>query len=376
MDCKKFSGSVLKNWKDKKAVNPNTNRKIGFWTNTFNRIENECNVYNDCKSIKGMKNIDAFSCYLDSVLFILLIIPNKHIDKALLHKKLNIHNVGNVCFKKDSQKNLEAAILIQDELQKISFSIRNGKHIGSHTCRDFLKIIKRYCKESSYPKFYASEQRAPNDFIEFIFDLFHVDRYFKNEIVVKNIYKKKHYSPILKAFTSQTITKNAHCIWNVPNELIKPETHLKKYLRIGDVSRYDKNDPLFLQADKAKQNPILYMKATRSFKKLPPFLVFEITRVQVMTGAFNDSNIIPDPYIKNLSLYGIIVHIGYTEPSDPIDLLSGGIGSGHYVAYFKCKGEWYKYDDLQNEVSYIGSYNDLIAKTEVCSNGTLYFYST
>lgn len=376
MDCKKFTSSVLKNWKDKKAVNPKTNRKIKFYTDTFNKVENECNVYHDCKSIKGMKNIEAFSCYLDSVLFVLLIIPNKHIDKALLHKKLNAHNIGNVCFKKNPTKNLEAANRIQDELQKISFSIRNGRHIGSHTCQNFLNIIKRFCKQSSYPKFFASQQRAPNDFIEFLFDLFNVDAYFKNEIVVKNIYKKKHYSPILKGFTSHATTKNAHCIWNIPNELLEPDAHLRRYLRVADVSHYGKDDPLFLQADTTKQHPILYKKATRAFKKLPPFLIFEVTRVQVMTGEFNDSRIVPDRYIKNLSLYGIIVHLGYKEPTNPIDALSGGIGSGHYVAYFKCKGEWYEYDDLEAEVSHVGSYEDLINETSACTRGTLYFYSS
>lgn len=376
MDCQKFTNDVLKNWKDQKVVNPKTKRKVRFWTDTFNKVENECNVYHDCQSIKGLKNIESFSCYLDSVLFLLLVIPNKHMDKAILFKKLTTHNINNVCFKKDAVKNLEAASRIQNELQKISFSIRNGKYIGNPTCRNFLKIIKHHCKESSYPKFFTSEQRAPNDFIEFLFDLFDVDKHFKNEIQITNVYKKKHYSPILKNFTSEITVKNAHCIWNVPNEVLEPDTHLKKYLKIKDVSHYEKEHPLYLQSDKTKQHPILYKKATRSFKKLPPFLVFEITRVQIMTGAFNESRIIPDAYIKNLSLYGVIVHRGYSESSDPLDVLKGGIGSGHYVAFFKCKGDWYEYDDLDSEISYIGSYDDLITKTDVCTQGTLYFYST
>lgn len=373
-DCKIFTNNVLRNWKIQKVKNPKTNRNIKFWTNTFNSIEQQCNVYNDCKSIKGMKNIEAFSCYLDSALFLLLVIPNKHIDKSILFKNLNIHNINMVCSKKDSEKNLEAIINIQNELQKISFSIRNGKWIANHTCGNLLKIIKDQCKDSSYPKFFISTQRAPNDFIQFLFDIFNVDKYFKYSIAVKNIYKKKHY---LKNINSSQFTyKNASPVWHVPNEVLQPNTKIRKYLKIKEINHYDKEEPLFLEADVLKQEPILYKKTTRSFEKLPKFLIFEISRVQLVSGIFNESRIIPDKNIKNLQLYGIIVHVGYTEPSDPLDFMMGNVGSGHYIAYFKCKGNWYEYDDLDSKINHIGTYQHLIDDTNVCTHGTMYFYST
>ena len=64
------------------------------------------------------------------------------------------------------------------------------------------------------------------------------------------------------------------------------------------------------------------------------------------------TKIIPEEIIrvgdKRLQLTGIITH------------QEGGIG--HYFSYYLCNEEWFRYNDLVNEVRHVGSYQDLITK--------------
>lgn len=375
MDCASFINDALAHWSEKKVTNPQTQRKVRFWTETFKKLEKDCNVYQDCLNIKGMSNVAGFTCYLDSALFLLLVLPNKHIDRAILFKPLSTQNIKRVCFKTDAQMNLQTAMMIQDALRKTAFSIRSGRFVKKTTCQNLLRILQVHCKESTYPQFFTATQRAPNDFIEFLFDLFDIDRSFSNEMIVTNVYRLKSYTSILTQFTSTTTIANAHCVWNVPSELLQPGS-IRRYLKIRDVSHFPKDNPLYLEADAAHAFPIRYRRSTRTFRRIPPYLIFEINRVEILTGAFNETAIIPDPYIHNISLYGVIVHVNYVPPAAPMDGLQGSVGSGHYIAYFKCKGDWYLYDDLRGSIDLVGNYDTLLATTNVRTHGTLYFYSS
>lgn len=370
--CKKFSRRVIKNWEEKEVRNPFTNRMVRFYTKTFDKLSDQCNLYNDCKVMKGLSNYKSFSCYLDSVLFLLLAVENKYVDRYILFKELTTTNIGKECFKTNPEKNRKAVQAIQDQLQKLCFEIRHGIYLPTIQCKNFLKILQELCKQTSYPKFYKARQRAPNDFLSFLFEVFDIDRHMHLTIIQKNSYKKtatqKHF---IKKYNTITETHNAHCIWNVPVTLLQEPTSMKKLLTVTEEDSLE--TPLFHEKDTEKKDALHYYKTTRFFKKPPPFLVMELTRVDPLTGQFVNTAIVPDEHMKGLTLYGIIVHVGYVQQQ--VSGVMGSIGSGHYIAYFLCKGKWFEFNDLGASITYIGTYKDLVSKTNVARKGVLYFYS-
>lgn len=370
--CKKFSVRVIRNWKEKTVKNPFTNRTVRFYTRTFDKLSYQCNLYNDCKVMKGLSNYKSFSCYLDSTLFLLLAVENRYVDRYILFKELSTTNVGRECFKTDPQKNLKAIMSIQDELQKLCFEIRHGIYLPTIQCKNFLKILRDSCKETSYPKFYKAQQRAPNDFLSFLFEIFDIDRHMRLTIIQRNSYKRtasqKHF---MKKYNTVTETKNAHCIWNVPVTLLQQPTSMKKLLVVTEEDVLD--TPIYHEKDTEKKHPLYYYRTTRFFKNPPPFLVMELTRIDPITGKFVDTAILPDQHIKSLNLYGVIVHVGYVQQKT--SGVMGSIGSGHYIAYFLCKGKWFEFNDCGASITHIGTYKDLLSKTDVAKKGVLYFYS-
>lgn len=371
--CTEFSEGVIQQWNHKQVKNPFTNRTIRFFTRTFEDISNRCSMYNDCKTMKGLSNYKSFSCYLDSVLFLLLAIENKYVHRYILFKDLTVSNIGKECVKTDPEKNLQAVQSIQDALQKLCFEIRHGAYLSSIQCKDFLKILRSMCKDTSYPKFYKTRQRAPNDFLSFLFEVFRIDDHLHLTILQKNQYKTSSgHKSFLRQFTTSTETKNAHCIWNVPVGVIgdKP-CHLKEFMTIQEDDTL--SSPIFHEKDTGKLHPIAYYKTTRRYKKVPPFFVMEVSRIDPLTGIFVGTRITPDLHIKDVSLYGIIVHVGYIQQQ--VTGMQGSVGSGHYIAYFACKGKWFEYNDLGPSLTYIGGYKDLLENTNVAEKGVLYFYS-
>jgi ubiquitin C-terminal hydrolase len=95
-------------------------------------------------------------------------------------------------------------------------------------------------------------------------------------------------------------------------------------------------------------------------------IVFSINRTYLNEEGEEDtlwkSVVAPETFSlddKILHLTGITIHTGHE----------------HYVAVIKCENNWYFYDDLKNDVKYIGKYEDML-KIDInpMTHGTLYFY--
>ena len=89
------------------------------------------------------------------------------------------------------------------------------------------------------------------------------------------------------------------------------------------------------------------------------YLVFYAQRLYETKRNYN--NIVPIKQIKLdniLNLFAIIVHRNY-----------------HYTCYIKCDKNWFYYNDLSDNIVYVGTYNDMLkTKPSVKSEGVLYFY--
>jgi hypothetical protein len=367
--CKLLTERVLKHGKNGKIVNPQTDRSIKLFYPTFNKLNTSCNMFTDCSTLRGMANPLSFTCYIDTILFILL--SNKYIEKKILFKKLTTGNIAVMC-NKDPELNLEAVKDIQTELRLLSFRIKNAHHLPKEfTCHSLLSRIKKVCPKSDlnkeFPPFYLRKQRSPLDVIHFLFRMFQFDNYSITE-TKKSIFRKTKDTPV--AATSVVVSNFKTCIWHVPSYSIQHASSVKNLLKITNINEVDENNPIYEEKDKKKKNPFYYVQQEVSWKTLPPFFIMDISRVD-FTGHFMETKITPDPDLKSgLHLFGIIVQRGFLSGN----ITGANIGGGHYVAYFKCDDQWYLYDDMSASIQLIGDYKKLL-KTDAVTRSILFFYS-
>lgn len=372
--CSKFVRRVDDHWEDKEISNPETGRTIKFWKRTFCNIEKNCGtLVQDCSHLKGLSNL-GWTCYIDSVLFLLLAFRNKYIDKYILLKKIDSSNISPICSKNDLIKNTESAKIIQDQLLRLAFEIRHGRHMNQIVCRQILNTIRQLCPESHYPDFRDPVQRSPNEFLEFILDLFRFDDSMKGVIRQKSMYKRLQKDrTFYKKFETITITENAHCVWDVPFVLTEQGGSLQKTLQQIETTQL--SDPHYDDSDKNRKYPMYYRKNMISYTRLPAYLVFQVGRVNFVTGRFITEKMIPEKEIKGLRLFGVIVHSGLSGNGAISD--EGYVGGGHYFCFFRCgdRDSWFRYDDIGASIKRIGNFNTLLKRTTVCTHGVLYFYS-
>jgi len=369
IECRLLTKRVIKNGKKGEIINPKTNRSIKLFHPTFNKLNASCNMFTNCSTLRGMSNPLAFTCYIDTVLFLLL--SNTYIDKKILNKALTTDNIALMC-NTNPQTNLEAVRGIQDELRLLSFRIKNMHHLPTEfTCHSLLSRIKKLCPRSDlnkeFPKFYSRAQRSPLDVIHFFFRMFQFDNYTITE-TKKSVFRKTKHSPI--AATSTTISKIKTCIWQVPSYSIQRPSSVKDLLKTVNINEVDEENPIYEEKDKKKKNPFYYVQQEVSWKTLPPFFIIELSRVD-FTGNFLETRITPDPDLKSgLHLFGIIVQRGFSSGN----ITGTNIGGGHYVAYFICDDQWYLYDDMSASIQWIGDYKKLL-KTDAVTRSVLFFYS-
>jgi len=375
-NCKKFARGVLKNWEEKKVTNPFTDRKIGFFKKTFRKLDAKCSAYTDCNDKKGLANLGA-TCYLDSVLFLLLAMENKYIDQYILYKDFTLANVPKTC-DKDPKKSLVATQKLQQELVKLAFQMRQGKFSRETTCKNFIRQYGKRCSQSIYPAFQnPNVQRDASEFLEFIFAAFNFSKQFSSEVVGRKKWKVQESDRFfMKRHESVTVNQNDTVIWHVPYTQLEEENDLEDLLRYEFEETLDEENPHYAQSDQvAKTEPMFFMKGSQWFKKLSSFVVFYLERVDRTNpyAPFLETSIEPNESIRGRKLFGIVVQRGYSGGSGRNSRMAE-IGGGHYVSYFKCKDTWYLFDDLGPNITEVGSYEDLL-ETDATTRGVLYFYS-
>jgi len=380
--CTQFVSRALSNWNasDQKIKNPETGRPITIYKQTFKDLAQRCSMYNNCSMIHGLRNVNGFTCYLDSVLMVLFAVQNKLIDRYILDMTLDNDNVGQAVCDQDPQKNHAAIQKIQDELRRITFLIRNGEYVSfSHrVCTNLLKRLRRHCKRylgTVYARFYEPVQNSASDFLAFILNVFGFSEKMHITLCTENAFKKRSTDARV-AYRTKVINRDVSCLWVVPSDDLNKKRYLRSLLRQYSQTVLEQSQALYRDSDKKKENPMLYYERTVYWERLPPFFVMELSRVDLVSRKFIHTPIIPNISIGRRKLFGIVVHLGYVEPDDDNNSPTGTlVGSGHYVAYLKCKNEWFRYDDLRSKLRKIGGHKDLVQRSEVVNNGILFFYS-
>ena len=150
---------------------------------TPQKFEKKCDIYlKNCHQIGGLINIDD-SCYIDSVLFALLAIPNKFVNKHILFKRLG------------TNKNNKILELLQKYLIYLTEEIRIKNTF--QVCTPFRKIIQK-CKINGMPNFGLPGQQEAGEFLIYFLSLFNS----------QNIAVTKHISYATNSTSKKVKLKN------------------------------------------------------------------------------------------------------------------------------------------------------------------------
>ena len=304
------------------------------------------------------------SCYMDS-LFIALFSGD-------INEKIYNLIIPNKPYSKEIDK-------IKNQIRK-NYDVIIGKTYKEITCthlrRNLHKFYKIYAETHNNLEHinWKYDQVDPTQLLEFLLEIFN------NSISIKeNI---KMYYGTSKKFTMQDLTPGAtrtenslnviHDI-NVDVLMNKNRTKCKDKVLLRNIFPIRKEVVYLDDDNKLKVNGKMFSTKVTVVKILSAqFVYVNIDRV-VLNQEDDESTkidtlIIPFQKLKlvdnKLPLYlkSILIHHGSSN-------------GGHFVCIFDCKGTWYLYDDLDNNIETIGSFGDVLDREDLLRNSKAFIYA-
>jgi hypothetical protein len=310
--------------------------------------------HNFCDDLGGMKN-DRNSCYLDSLLYVLLYREIDYITTNIIKKDVSqlIINELPITVLEDLYA---VTIDIQNELHRIQQSIRDGQIFGCKALRDMFQAYQETYTGLGFKLKekvnWITADNEPMDVINLLNTIFQLP--INTTIKTTSIGALTPEEPIESMPERET---------HEPFTIMVPvpqETQINTLFALFSktVTMYDAQNLYYGQFPVRIEEKELV--ATN-------FLHFHLNRL-VLLGTKRTklvNRISPDPRIKNLELTGIVVH-------------KGGATGGHYVAFVKCHDMWYYYNDAGfaglKRIGNFDTFQNTPQWDEILSNATDFFY--
>lgn len=305
------------------------------------------------------------SCYLDSVLVALLMIPNKFITDTVLKSDV-IATKRVAC-----ESNIQARQQLQNELRIITSYLRDGSPLKDmkKTCSDLRQILRSCPVEESY---WDSAPRDAGEFLTYLLSMFPTDR---DTVVTRTTSVSNDGKNFVDKIV--TIEDNHSAVMQLNLHII--DKYRSRKFKTVLLSVFCNTTTIDKLSD---DNLIVRAGVSYSIKKEvtkvidSPYLIFKFDRLKranngtmqfISTAIIPDQNIYLPPVsklrlIRRLTLNAIVCW-----------------EAGHYVCYFKLGLVWYLFNDIddKNYIQPVGDYIDMLnqKKWSIMSNGVLYFYA-
>jgi uncharacterized UBP type Zn finger protein len=336
--------------------------------------------------ITGMNNIGN-TCYMDSVLFPIVVNPTSYFKKTIFKPIANVHN--------QTPQN-QFRQLIRNELVRLHNSIRdvNIKAPNVAQLKGSLntQICKRLKNVINMHRYRDYSQEDAGEFLQSLSELFEMYgleytriTYGTNSLAKNvrksNITKTSEFNAKDKESVVYTVTSDILDDFGPTREPVKISRLLKTKMDSGELDSNNLFTPdvngvkvAFKRRITVKQvldSPCLLFYIVRPFRRYNMF-------GQIEEEGVNRKRVLCTQKIKLksnkiLKLNAIVVHVG-------------SVGGGHYVVYFKCKNNWFLYDDINQmnkstRTRFIGSYENLMKSrkiygkmTNIKTHGIIYYY--
>lgn len=315
----------------------------------------------DCTGVLKGLTWTGNSCYLDSVLVCLFAVKSNFIDEYILNSKLKKRSGTLLDCMEDSDDekiDLKNRKEIQNELKNIYDNMKNGKR---QKCLKLRKYFKN-CRGGQL--FYGSRMAESGEFLTFIFNIFDTNVAVKKTITYgTNNVSINPDKDLIK--TSEITDNSASMVHFIPSDIVRLLSTRVYYELRSFLTIRDDSGELAPENQYKDDNGNSY-KRRISYNTIidTPYLVFRIDRLWL--NKFFQTKIIPSQIItlQNLKQFALSSIVVFRRM--------------HYTCYFRCGKNWYYYDDTDDNIELIGSYNKMLnIKTfpNVITNGTVYFYT-
>jgi ubiquitin C-terminal hydrolase len=303
----------------------------------------------------GLVNLGGYSCFMDSILFAILI-DNDYFEKNLLNKELNLNDVKACSFFDDKQ---EQGLLylqnFQNELKKLMKILRTERRKTLYCTPIKSKMQK--CNELSL-ELMSGEQQDDSEFLRVLMNIFSLEpTVIQTTIYLSNDGKKWIEHNSVK--TNESIIEI-----QLDNNITTDTNNILDLVQNIKITDYDLTSKLSWPKD-SNNNRYRYMKEQTSILE-SKLLIIHIARKQL----YKKSTKLVDfcEYIENKTdgqkyfLQAITIHYGTGD-------------SGHYTAYVKYGTQWLYYDDTNPLDERVIPVTWEQAYTAGKKNGSLFIYS-
>jgi ubiquitin C-terminal hydrolase len=369
-------------------------------------------------NLKGFVNIGN-TCYMDSILFLLLAIPSRFITNSLLggiknnkilptlfneRRLIKTPNPRTILVKIPLERIIKLKEKFQTQLALFQESIRDETDTRIDVY-ELKKILKRMGKKL----FCDYSQQDSEEFYNFINSLFNLESFFSLEQGFRKERGDKNWVQtkvnVNKSSTFYISNDAIKYIQRQKNQRFKEKKQLdptvkKLKIKLSDFLPLTTKDKVVTSPPKSDfyiKNKTIILNVVNQNN----FILFQLNRIDPFIGRKISEQIYPnekleisngseiinssDPELinalkttglklnstkKELFLTGIVVHKNF----------SGGIDAGHYITYFLCQlnNFWYLYDDTLPfpHISLVGTYKDLLKHNETKSQSLFLLYQS
>lgn len=295
--------------------------------------------------LPGLKNVGGFSCYMDSVLLSILLPQDGYFIENICNKPIT-QNIANICssIKQDEQ------MKYMKDLQQTFKNIRNkilSKSGG--TCTPLVSKIKK-CNDLTR-NLMSGDQQDDSEFLISVMNIFNLLPTKINHII--QVSQDGTNWDIIRTTEEKQAVLEVR-IFEINNDILKTYETITEmnYSKLPQTSypEFDNNRYAYIR----EQSKIISSKE----------IILHVPRLQIQNGRYvkDTRKVSFCPYLQQsdtvFELYAVTIH-------------SGNARGGHYTAYFKYTGQWFYYDDTQNNIIYADWDSVLDNASE---HGSLFFY--
>jgi hypothetical protein len=332
----------------------NTATKQSQWT-----VPQSLLVSKDTKCI-GSLTWTGNSCFIDSVLQPLFIVPNEFTD-IILKQPSTL-----------TDPRCQDIVGLQRELNNIVNSIRNND--GSVNNVTQLRSFMKHCILSrDIENIWDTNFHDAGEFLTYLIDLFPNTNIAKRTTVTygTNDLVSRADQITDKVWTSEVRDDKASVVVLIDAlSLLAMDDVITTQNLLTKTEDSELDDPL-----KPSEGPGIGKKFRRRITTTTiveaPMIILNVTR---------NNPLEPDEVVEKqiIPLQQIAIENGTTYNLSGITIFR----NGHYVAYYKCHNTWYFYNDMESpKVTNLGDFDNIFKATylsdepEVMVRGTIYYYT-
>ena len=323
---------------------------------------------NSCSKIRPL-HWTGNSCYLDTTIFSLFI--NSTIFNDYLLNTSITYDFQSPCGG-TRQESIQSRIAIQEELRKITASIR-GLGTEMTNIKTLRKLFGKcglvgegFCNENTRDAgevlSYLLSILPNSDFLKVRISTYATNDTGDNpDLILAS--KRDEYRSVIAEITSDVL-----------NDLPKNSlTHIQNFLLMKDDVTFTSEDD-YLRVEEGGNTTLFSRKITETEILSAPIIIFRLHRNQQLNDG--KTRIIDVPIIPDETI--VLQSSKQTFNLNAITLFHGI----HYVCYYVCDNDWYFYNDKPGPgtpyIQKIGSYLDLLNHkyegVNVQTNGVNYYY--